>query len=75
MSDDAPKGHGDETTGVTEDDILGDIQSRYADLRCPVHDAPPRFEIDEAGGVIEGFCCETLGQIFRELRGREAERP
>ncbi len=57
--------------GITETDILEDVRSRYATVLCPVHGVPPQFDIDEKGGVIEAFCCETLGQIFGELRGGE----
>jgi hypothetical protein len=60
-------------TGVTEDDILADLRSRYAGVLCPVHGVAPAFEMDEAGGVIEAFCCESLAQIFRELRAKEGE--
>jgi hypothetical protein len=69
---DEARARGDEAKGVTEDDILGDLQSRYAGVRCPVHGVAPTFEMDEKGGVIEGFCCEVLGQIFGELRAGEA---
>ena len=64
-----------EVKGVTEDDILGDLQSRYAGVICPVHGVTPKFEMDEAGGVIEAFCCEGLRQIFLELRGKEPAAP
>ena len=60
-----------EVKGVTEDHILGDLRSRYASVLCPVHGVPPQFEVDEAGASIEAFCCEMLGQMFRELRTRE----
>jgi hypothetical protein len=58
---------------VTEvdDGILRDLASRYADVSCPIHNEPPRFEVDEAGGVVERFCCEALLQIVRELQARE----
>jgi hypothetical protein len=74
MSDnDEARGRAGQARGVTEDDILGDLQSKYTDVRCPVHGVPPKFEVDQAGGIIEGFCCETLGQIFRELRAGEGK--
>ena len=60
-----------EVKGVTNDDIRGDLGSRYADVLCPVHGVPPKFEVDAAGVATEGFCCEMLGQIFRELRAKE----
>jgi hypothetical protein len=58
---------------VTEVDasILRDLESRYADTVCPVHGVPPKFEIDEKGGVVESFCCDALLQIFRELAAEE----
>jgi phage/plasmid primase-like uncharacterized protein len=54
---------------VTEVDaaILRDLQSKHADVICPVHGERPRFDIDEAGGVVESFCCDALMQIFREV--------
>lgn len=54
---------------VTEvaDGILRDLESRYANVICPVHGVPPKFEVDEQGGVVESFCCDALLQIFREL--------
>jgi hypothetical protein len=63
---------GSEARGIGETEILEDVRSRYADVLCPVHGVPPQFDVDEKGGVIEAFCCETLGQIFGELRGGEA---
>jgi hypothetical protein len=62
-----------ETREVTEVDegILRDLQSRYRDVRCPIHDSPPKFEVDAKGGVIESFCCDALLQIFRELKAKE----
>jgi hypothetical protein len=62
---------GGEGRGIGESEILEDVRSRYAGVLCPVHGVPPQFDVDEKGGVIEAFCCETLGQIFGELRGGE----
>lgn len=58
---------------VTEvdDGILRDLASQYADVSCPIHNEPPRFEVDEDGIVVERFCCETLLQIVRELQAKE----
>jgi hypothetical protein len=58
---------------VTEVDegILRDLQSRYRDVRCPIHDSPPRFDVDARGGVVESFCCDALLQIFRELKAKD----
>ena len=61
-----------EVKGISNGDILGDLRSRYAGVLCPAHGVSPRFEVDEAGVATEAFCCEMLGQIFRELRARES---
>jgi hypothetical protein len=50
-----------------------DMFSKYADIRCPVHDVAPQFEVGPEGDVIERLCCEALTQIFRELQASEAE--
>jgi hypothetical protein len=50
-----------------------DMVSKYADVRCPVHNVPPEFEIGADGAVIERLCCEALAQIFRQLQATEAE--
>ena len=50
-----------------------DMGSKYADVRCPVHNVPPEFEIGPQGAVTERMCCEALAQIFRELRATEEE--
>jgi hypothetical protein len=55
-----------------DDSILRDLESKYATMRCPVHDVPPEFEVAPDGAVIERFCCEALSQIFRELQATEA---
>ena len=58
---------------ITEvnDSILHDLGSKYADVLCPVHGVPPKFEVDGKGGVVESFCCDALLQIFRELSAKE----
>lgn len=48
--------------------ILVDLRSRYADLRCPIHDEAPVFNVDMKGSLIESFCCEALMRMFRELQ-------
>jgi hypothetical protein len=48
-----------------------DMSSKYADIRCPVHNVPPEFEVGPEGAVIERVCCEALAQIFGELRATE----
>ena len=60
-------------TEVTEvdDSILRDLESKYADVRCPVHDESPRFEVGPDGTMTERLCCETLLSIFRELQASE----
>jgi len=50
-----------------------DMASRYADIRCPVHNVPPQFEAGEDGTVTERLCCEALAQIFHQLQASEAE--
>ena len=52
--------------------VLSDLESKYNTVRCPIHDVPPQFDVDEAGGVVEHICCEALAQIFRELKAQEA---
>lgn len=54
-----------------EANILHDMESKYADMLCPVHGVPPKFEIDAKGGVVEAFCCHALLQMFRELSAEE----
>jgi hypothetical protein len=58
---------------VTEVDdvVLRDLESKYADVLCPIHGSPPKFEVDAKGGVVEAFCCDALLQIFRELEAKE----
>lgn len=68
----------DQDEDITElsemaDRIQLDMTSRYADLRCPVHNVRPEFEVGPEGEVTERLCCEALGQIFRELQATEAE--
>ena len=50
--------------------VLRDLESKYADVSCPVHGVPPKFEVDEAGAVVETLCCEALAQIVRELSAK-----
>jgi hypothetical protein len=60
---------------VTEVDegVLRDLESKYIDVRCPVHDEPPKFEVGPDGAVVERFCCETLLSVFRELQASDQE--
>jgi hypothetical protein len=57
--------------GVTDGDILEDLRSKCADVRCPVHGMPPSFERQADGSIVEAFCCEVLARIFGELRAEE----
>jgi hypothetical protein len=59
-----------EVTAV-DDGVLRDLESKYANVICPVHGVPPKFEVDAQGGVVESFCCDALLQIFRELEAGE----
>ena len=69
-SDSNEKGEGRRVTEVDEV-VLRDLSSRFADVACPVHNVPPRFEVDEAGSVVEHMCCEVLLRIVRELSAKE----
>jgi hypothetical protein len=64
------KGEGPQVTEI-DDGVLRDLASKFADVACPIHNVPPRFEVDEAGGVVEHMCCETLLRIVRELQANE----
>jgi hypothetical protein len=54
-----------------DEQILRDLESKYAGVLCPVHGVPPSFDVDAKGSMIERFCCESLMQIFRELQAGE----
>ncbi len=54
-----------------DDEIISDLESKYAGVICPVHNVPPSFDVDEKGSMIERFCCEALMQIFHELRATD----
>lgn len=74
----APMENYDRDEDITEQSEMAerielDMFSRYADIRCPVHNVAPEFEVGPQGDVIERFCCEALTQIFRELQATEAE--
>jgi hypothetical protein len=62
-----------EVTDV-DDSVLKDLESKYADVACPVHGGPPAFEIGPDGAVVERMCCEVLLQIVRELQVAAGER-
>jgi hypothetical protein len=65
---------GSDLPNVTQidDKVLSDLESKYATVRCPVHDTPPIFEVAPDGSVVEHLCCEALAQIFQELKAAEA---
>jgi hypothetical protein len=50
-----------------------DLLSKYADVRCPVHDVPPDFTNEADGSIVEHICCEALAQIMAELRAKDPE--
>ncbi|WP_437590942.1 hypothetical protein [Sorangium sp. So ce1000] len=58
-----------------DESILKDLESRYADVACPVHGEPPTFELAPDGSVVERFCCPALLSIVRELQVAAGERP
>jgi hypothetical protein len=63
-------GQAEEVVEVAEV-VLRDLTSQFADVSCPIHNQPPRFDVDEAGGVVEHICCEVLLNIVRELQAQE----
>jgi hypothetical protein len=50
-----------------------DLLSKYADVRCPVHDLPPDFRNEADGSIVEHLCCEALAQILRELQAKDPD--
>ncbi|WP_437798945.1 hypothetical protein [Sorangium sp. So ce693] len=58
-----------------DESVLKDLESRYADVACPVHGDPPSFELAPDGSVVERFCCPALLSIVRELQVAAGERP
>ncbi|MDC0680854.1 hypothetical protein [Sorangium atrum] len=57
-----------------DESVLKDLESRYADVACPVHGDPPSFELAPDGSVVERFCCPALLSIVRELQVAAGER-
>jgi hypothetical protein len=51
--------------------VLRDLQSRFANVSCPVHDVTPKFDVAEDGSIVETICCEVLLNIVRELQATE----
>ncbi|WP_437781719.1 hypothetical protein [Sorangium sp. So ce1097] len=58
-----------------DESVLKDLESRYADVACPIHGGPPSFELASDGSVVERFCCQALLSIVRELQVAAGERP
>jgi hypothetical protein len=58
-----------------DESVLRDLESRYAEVACPVHGEPPSFELAPDGSVVERFCCPALLSIVRELQIAAGERP
>ncbi|WP_437761556.1 hypothetical protein WMF27_04110 [Sorangium sp. So ce281] len=58
-----------------DESVLKDLESRYADVACPVHGEPPSFELAPDGSVVERICCPALLSIVRELQVAAGERP
>lgn len=57
-----------------DEGVLTDLESTFADVRCPVHGSPPAFDVAPDGSVVEHMCCETLLSIVRELQIKAGER-
>ncbi|WP_437597050.1 hypothetical protein [Sorangium sp. So ce590] len=58
-----------------DDSVLKDLESKYAEVACPMHGGPPSFELASDGSVVERFCCPALLSIVRELQVAAGERP
>lgn len=65
----------DITVREVDESVLMDLESKVADVACPVHGGPPDFDLGPDGTVVERFCCETLLTIVRELQVAAGERP
>lgn len=68
-------GTGDGEVREVDESVLKDLESKYADVACPMHGVPPAFELAPDGSVVERFCCEALLAIVRELQVAAGERP
>lgn len=66
---------GDIEVREVDDSVLKDLESRYADVACPIHGGPPSFELAPDGSVVERLCCQALLSIVRELQVAAGERP
>jgi hypothetical protein len=76
--DDGPiegRAAGDIEVRDIDEGVLADLESKFADVRCPVHGGPPAFDVAPDGSVVEHMCCETLLSIVRELQIAAGERP
>ncbi|WP_433933576.1 hypothetical protein AB3662_04360 [Sorangium cellulosum] len=68
-------GAGDIEVREVDESVLKDLESKYADVACPMHGGPPSFELAPDGSVVERFCCPALLSIVRELQVAAGERP
>ncbi|MGK3990144.1 hypothetical protein WME99_44280 [Sorangium sp. So ce136] len=66
---------GDVEVREVDESVLEDLESKYADVACPMHGGPPTFELAPDGSVVERFCCPALLSIVRELQIAAGERP
>ncbi|MGK3966743.1 hypothetical protein [Sorangium sp. So ce1151] len=66
---------GDVEVREVDESVLRDLESKYADVACPMHGGPPTFELASDGSVVERFCCPALLSIVRELQVAAGERP
>ncbi|WP_437735066.1 hypothetical protein [Sorangium sp. So ce1335] len=66
---------GDIEVREVDESVLKDLESKYADVACPIHGGPPSFELAPDGSVVERFCCAALLSIVRELQVAAGERP
>jgi hypothetical protein len=55
--------------------VLRDLESKYSNVRCPVHGVGPKFDVAADGSVIETMCCDVLLKIVRELQAQPGEPP
>ncbi|MGK3996963.1 hypothetical protein [Sorangium sp. So ce1024] len=65
---------GDIEVREVDESVLKDLESKYADVACPIHGGPPSFELAPDGSVVERFCCQALLSIVRELQVAAGER-
>jgi hypothetical protein len=51
--------------------VLRDLQSKFANVSCPVHNVTPKFDVAGDGSIVETICCEVLLRIVRELQEKD----